>query len=213
MERLPLPYDLFLIAHGEKGAPSIHVPTLGAGLAAAMLADLALLGALAFEGQAMVLGAGRPGPAQLQDEACKRLLAAVPQQRMPIVQWLAVLSGDMLESTARQLEALGLVQPTVRRRLIGSSLRYVPVGHGPLTVAMARVRLPVMGHEDPTPADLALCELVRLLRLEDALYLGDRPAEIRARLADLTQAADPAVARIMKTLESYIANQATAIYR
>ncbi|WP_214320456.1 GPP34 family phosphoprotein [Nonomuraea sediminis] len=213
MERLPLPYDLFLIAHGEKGAPSIHVPTLGAGLAAAMLADLALLGALAFEGHTLVLGAGRPGPAQLQDEACMRLLAAVPQQRMPIVQWLAVLSGDMLESTARQLDTLGLIQTTVRRRLIGTSIRYVPVGHGPLTVAMARVRLPVMGHEQPTPADLALCELVRLLRLEDALYLSDRPAEIRARLADLTQATQPAIAQIMKALESYIANQATAIYR
>ncbi|MFI6594823.1 GPP34 family phosphoprotein [Nonomuraea sp. NPDC050536] len=213
MERLPLPYDLFLIAHGEKGAPSIHVPTLGAGLAAALMADLSLVGALALEGQHLVLGGGRPGPAHLSDPACGRLMAAVPQQRMPIVQWLAVLGADMYETTARQLDTLGLIGTTVRRRLIGSSIRYVPVGHGPLTVAMARVRLPVMGHEEPTPADLALCELVRLLHLEDSLYLGERPAEIRARLADLTRAVRPDVAQIMKALESYIANQATAIYR
>ncbi|MEV0583750.1 GPP34 family phosphoprotein [Nonomuraea sp. NPDC050310] len=208
MNDLALPYDLFLLAHSEAGIRLPHKPALCAGLAGALVSQLLIDGAVTLVGDS--LAAGRE--VRHTDPSAAKLAGAVGVRRMRVREWLPLVAADLYEETAAQLVAQRVVAEE-RRGLFRNQRSYPPVGTTPLVRARSRIRLPLTGGKVPEAGDLVLCALVPMLGLEETLYLSESPGQIRPRLAVLAAAAPAPLRAVMRDVEDYMGDLATAVYR
>jgi hypothetical protein len=118
--------QFFLIAHEDRtGRSRLHPRATGLGLAAALIGELVLLGRVrAVEGELHVVN--REPPGDVLDHTVLDLLLAQPQHR-DIRTWLAYLAQDAAAKVGERLIRVGVVEPVIRRRLLGSQVLYMPV--------------------------------------------------------------------------------------
>src|SRR5258708_29200238 len=98
--------DLYLMAHHEvTGKPLLQRRAAGRGLAGALLAELALAGAIGlWQGQVAVADAARPADGLARDVLDVLVREAQPH---PVRDWLAFLGRTAAGDVARRLERLG----------------------------------------------------------------------------------------------------------
>jgi hypothetical protein len=162
--------DLFLLAHSDvTGRPYIQPRPLGLGLAGALLAELALAGALKVSGDQITVTTGRRRPA---DEAAGRVLAVLAAEREdhPVRDWLAYLARTAARDVAARLAAAGYLA-LARRRDRWRGIGWVPVNRDSAFAPMLRARAAL----DPS-RPLSVHAGV-LTGLADACGLGYRLAE------------------------------------
>jgi hypothetical protein len=202
---------MYLFAHDERGTPSIHLPSLSVGLAGASLLDLTLARRLVvLSGRIVVQRHHAVG-----DPVTDAILATIARSPGPrdLTGWLRALTGSIHERATASLVAAGLLARTTRKRLWGNTSGYAPVDTAPASVACARMRWAVYGHEQPDPQCAALCGLVAILRLERGLHLDAPTGDILSRLRDLARWHYPPGAEILAAVEALIGEAAVAVYR
>jgi Golgi phosphoprotein 3 (GPP34) len=99
--------DLWLLAHNDvTGRAYIQPRPLGLGLAAALLAELALDGALVVAGEQVTLTARHRPPG---DELARKVLGTLTREREehPVRDWLAYLGRTAPDDVAARLAAAG----------------------------------------------------------------------------------------------------------
>jgi Golgi phosphoprotein 3 (GPP34) len=162
--------DLWLLAHNDvTGKPYIQPRPLGLGLAGALLAELALDGALSVAGDHITVTARRrlPGDALAAD-----VLAVVAGERdaHPVRDWLAFLARTAPAGVAQRLAAAGYLVPA-GRWLPWRSGRWVPADRDSAFAPVLRARA-ALDAARPVTAHAGV-----LTALADACGLGFRLAE------------------------------------
>jgi hypothetical protein len=206
--RLKLHQELYLFAHDERGTPSIHLPSLSVGLAGASLLDLTLTERLAvLSGRIVVQRNDAVG-----DPVTDAILASIARSPGPrdLAGWPRALTGSIHERATGSLVAAGLLARTTRKRSRGG---YAPVDTTHASVACARMRWAVYGHEQPDAQCAALCGLVAILRLERGLHLDAPTGDILTRLRELARWHYPPGVEILTVVEALVGEAAVAVYR
>ena len=197
--------DLYLLAHHDvTGRPFLQPRALGAGLAGALLAELAFAGVVRFRaGEILVTG-----QRALADGLGRHVLGVLLSEREqhPAADWLVFLARTAEQHVASRLATSGyLVQASSRRPWRED--RWVPADPDCAFAPLGRVRAVLDPARRATVADCALAGLAtacglgsRLLPygppgarrcLEDAVrYL---PADLRELIAQTQTSADAAV--------------------
>lgn len=136
--------DFFLIVHDE-GQPRLSGRILGVGLAAALLAELALLDAVRIRGDKLLLDRF---PTQV-DPFLVEIIGQIHSERpLPVRDWLDYLAGAAAaaERVGGRLVARGLMQRRAPLlRLPGLSDRWIPVDSFKASWPAVDVRLAVSG--------------------------------------------------------------------
>lgn len=118
---------LFLIAHDDvTGGLRVPARTVGRGLAAAMLADLAFVGAVAVAASgSVVTGTAAPGVVDAWGRTVLRWIDTDPPH--PPAAWVERLAGHAYRSVADRLTVAGVVRPRTVRRWLRRETAYLPV--------------------------------------------------------------------------------------
>ncbi len=209
--RLPLHQELYLFAHDQNGTPAIHLPSLSVGLGGAALLDLALLERLTVIGGRIVVQRNQTAGEPILDSVLSAIAASTGSRELLF--WLRALSGTIYERATGSLVAAGLLTPTVKKRLRGSTYKYRPADATHAQVACARMRWATYGHEYPDPQCAALCGLTAVLRLERGLHLDESTGEILQRLRHLSRAHFAPGAEVITAVEGLVAEVAMSVYR
>jgi hypothetical protein len=156
---LPQAFTLLLIEADGKRAADAN--TLGIGIAGAILADLALRGAVSLEGGRVTV---QPTEATLDDdvlEASRGSIAANGKPR-PAKWWVSKLAGrETRDAVAMSLVALGLLGEEQRKILgVFNSTVYPEVDGAPEADLRSLVSAVLAEDEDPTPYLAALVALL-----------------------------------------------------
>lgn len=211
MERLTLRDELYLLAHDDRGEARIHAGSLGIGLAGAALIDLVLSRRMTVErGRLMMKDATRTNDA-ISDWIISQLATSSTVRELRW--WIAGIAGDIYDRTTGGLHAKGIITKTVQRKLLSSTVRYLPVNDTVVGPIRAMAWYVVHGRERPDDQCAALCGLIGVLRLEDALIVGVPPAELRGVLRQILGYHTPPVQEITAAVEGLIGEAAMAVYR
>jgi hypothetical protein len=151
--------DLWLLAHDDlTGKPFIPPRPLGFGLAAGLLAELALAGVLTVAGEQITVAARRRPPG---DALAGQVLGVLAREREehPVRDWLAYVGRTAPADVARRLEASGYL-------------------------ARASGVLPWRGRWVPADSDSAFGPVLRIRAAVDATQRPSVEAVVLAGLAD-----------------------------
>ncbi len=154
--------QFFLIAHEDRtGRSRLHPRATGLGLAAGLVGELVLLGRVRlFDGEVRVVSPEPPGDALAHNVL--DMLIAQPQHR-DLRTWLAFLAQDAAPRVGERLLRAGVVEPVIRRKLLGTQTLYVPMNSDQRNAAAwVPVRLAniLVQHRAMDIADRALAGLV-----------------------------------------------------
>ena len=225
---------LFLLAHDEDRGfrPRIHLRTLGVGLSGAVLIDLVAAGRIHVAGNKAAI-TDLYDHRQVGDPIDDHALATVRASYLPppashtlppavrpgspsLRDLITRMAAGIYERTLGGLVAAGLVTHT--RIRLGRS-RYQPADQTVLVHAGGAIRDVVAGRSGADEATDGLCALIRLLRLHDALYLGD-PSQVDPGLAQAsvrlqTHATQPCtdILAIVAAIDAAIGDITVAVYR
>jgi hypothetical protein len=212
LPRLRLHQELYLIAHGEDGRPLIHLPTLQLGLASAVLLDLVLAERIEIHSGELYVHDTEPLGYTVVDTVIPALLR--DRKHRDLREWLRSLAEDSYDRSCASLVALGLLARVTRRRLgLVPRNRYQPTGTGPTVIARASVRYAVEGRERPDAQCAALCGLVAVLRLGDALYVDLPGTQIQELLRRIVSGHVRSVREIVAVTDALAGDLAVAVYR
>ncbi|HEU4423219.1 MAG TPA: GPP34 family phosphoprotein [Pilimelia sp.] len=154
--------QFYLIAHEDRtGRSRLHPRATGLGLAASLVGELMLMGRVrVVSGELAVVSREPPGDALAHTVLA--LLVAQPQHRDLRI-WLAFLAQDAAAKVGQRLLRAGVVEPVIRRKLLSTETRYMPMNSKQRnTAAWASVRLAnilIHGHANDV-ADRLLAGLV-----------------------------------------------------
>lgn len=191
--------DLYLVAHHEiTGKPHLQPRALGLGVAAGLLGELMLPGAIYLTRGLVMIGDG-PRPA---DELTGRILNLIGSEREELGprDWLLFLSRTATAEAARRLEAAGYVA-RVRGRRLSRSPRRVPADPDCAFAPLARVKSALSG---PVTAQQVL-----LGRLAVACGLGHHlslylPPDAEHRLEHLARYLDPGLRELIAATQATV---------
>ncbi|HLL66727.1 MAG TPA: GPP34 family phosphoprotein [Micromonosporaceae bacterium] len=225
-ERLKLRDDLFLIAHDEERGfrPRIHLPALGVGLTGAVLIELLQAHRIAIDQGHIV-----PGPAHTKSSTGDRVydhlmqtFAATGAVAVPMAELLPATGRYMFDQVRDALLATNVLVPPRRHRLALPRKDYQPADPTQLVVVRARPRFAVQGSDDDDLSTQALCGLLRVLGLEEALYFPTLRYELRDRLDAVAQrigrragadAYTAAIPQVIEAVDLAVGDLAVAVYR
>lgn len=214
MDRLRLHQELYLLGHDEAGRPRTHLPALRLGLAGAVLLELVLTERLRLASGQLVVYDSTPLGDSVTDTVVTALVADRAQQDRDLRVWLRRLARDADERTRGGMVAAGLLVRVTSRRLgIMSSTRYEPTSDVPTAVARAAPRYAVHGRQEPDAQCAALCALLAILQLQNALYLDLPGIEVLARLRQIGVLQVRPVREIVTVVDAMIRDLAVAVYR
>jgi len=208
---LPLYQTLFLTAHDEHGAPLIHLPSLGLGLAGAAVLDLMLDKRLALQNtQAWALVAEPFG--DLVTDTLVRTLGR-DGAPYPLAFWLKAGAAGMYDQVAHVLIGEGRLTVGSRRRF--GLRRQVLVPTDPVTRARIQTNLLHVFHGrlSGDPAWAALCGLVGALRLERTMDVETNTHDTLTRLRWIANTQYPDCAVVLAVMEDLLGDTAVAAYR
>lgn len=191
--------DLYLVAHHEiTGKPHLQPRALGLGVAAGLLGELTLPGAIYLTRGLVMIGDG-PRPA---DELTGRILNLIGSEREELGprDWLLFLSRTATADAARRLEAAGYVA-RVRGRRLSRSPRWVPADPDCAFAPLARVKSALSG---PVTAQQVLLGRIAVacgLGHHLSLYL---PPDAEHRLEHLARYLDPGLRELIAATQATV---------
>jgi Golgi phosphoprotein 3 (GPP34) len=118
--------QFFLIVHEDRtGRSHLHPRATGLGLAAGLVGELILLGRVRVLGGELCVVSHEP-PGDALSHSVLDMFIAQPQHR-ELRTWLAFLAQDAASRVGERLLRAGVVEPVVRRKLLGSQTLYMPM--------------------------------------------------------------------------------------
>lgn len=194
--------DLYLLAHNDvTGKPYIQPRPLGLGLGAALLAELALGGAVGVRhDEITVMRVRRPPSDQLQVRVLGQLTNE--PERHPVGDWLAYLARSAPADVARRLAATGYLAQD-KHLLPWRDGRWIPVDRDSAFAPVLRVRA-VLDVTQPLTAPGVV-----LAGLADACGLGFRLAQYTPARA--LRPLHQAVAQLLPGLSDLISHTRAAV--
>lgn len=218
-DRLPVRDELFLLAHEENGKALIHVPSLSAGLAGALLIDLALRGLIdgaqgrigawhrerAGDRPTGLIGEGMEGQALAEVRAVGGSRGAYD--------WIMAWHPGMYERVCAEMVTVGVLMPKTTRRLgLVPVTRHVPTQDVYVARARGALRRTVTGAAQPDAGYAALCGLMWVLQLEGSLHLSTGTASLRKQLFEIADRHTPTVREILSAVDKAVGKLATAAF-
>jgi len=192
--------ELFLIAHDDvTGKPRVPDRTVGRGLAAAMLADLAFVGAVTVAATGnVVTGTAAPGAVDPWGRTVLRWIETDTPD--PPAAWIDRLAGHTYRSVADRLTAAGVVRPrTVRRWWWRRDTGYPAVDTNVAAWPWARLSMRVRRHTRLSPHDSTLARLCVATGLGGHI-LGADTLTARRQLRQLLTPVPPGVDQLVRHL-------------
>ncbi len=182
--------DLYLLAHHERtGRPHLQPRAVGLGLAAALLAELVLPGAVRVWRGLVIPGSGPPPP----DALAHTVLCAVTGEREhhPVRDWLLFLACTAAEDVASRLGEVGLLtRARTAGRWPGRTQRWVPADPDSAFAPLVRVKAAVDGRSPVPVQHVLLGQLATACGLDHhmSLYL---PPAARRHVEEAARYLDP----------------------
>ncbi|MEU5943578.1 GPP34 family phosphoprotein [Micromonospora sp. NPDC047548] len=195
--------EFFLLAHDDRsGRPRLHDAATNYGVAAALLGELAAAGSISFDrGRLWVLD-HRPPQDWLQHRVLARLVAE--PQHTATRTWLAFLAETVPEQVAERLWQAGKVAPQQRRRrLLRTSVVYVPTDTNVAAWSWARLSTHLREYKHLQPFDLALMGIATSCGLDQFILDGAGPS-VFANLRRQLQAAPQPMRELLADLDTAI---------
>ncbi|MDG4769856.1 GPP34 family phosphoprotein [Solwaraspora sp. WMMD792] len=192
--------ELFLIAHDDvTGALRVPARTIRRGLAAAMLADLALVGAVTVAATGMVVtGTAAPGAVDPWGRTVLRWIDTDPPH--PPAAWIDRLAGHAYRTVADRLTIAGVVRPrTVRRWWWRRDTAYPPVDTNAAAWPWARLTMRVRRRTRLSAHDSTLTRLCLATGL-DGHILGVDTLTARRQLRQLLTPVPPGIDELVRHL-------------
>jgi hypothetical protein len=190
--------ELFLIAHDDvTGRLRAPAGVVGRGLAAAMLADLAFVGAATVAATGMVVtGTAAPGAVDAWGRTVQRWIGTDTPH--PPAAWVERLAGHAYRSVADRLTAAGLVRPrTVRRWWWRRDTAYPPVDTNVAAWPWARLSMRVRRRTRLSVHDSTLARLCVATGFGDHV-LGVDTLTARRQLRQLLTPVPPGVDQLVR---------------
>jgi Golgi phosphoprotein 3 (GPP34) len=204
MQNFRLADDFFLINHDHRnGKPLIHRDLLGAGLVAALLAELIIDGRLAMDdGRVTVLDRCRH-----DDNATDFMVASIAAQQAayPVRTWTDNLDDTAYELTARRLIECGTVRRVRPWRLLGPRRDLFPAAMRTSVQSLLRLNAVI---KNPAAADIPGAASVALIAAVGANHLLatdlDRE-QLRTGVAELTNSLPADLQELVAGFEAAVA--------
>jgi hypothetical protein len=179
----------FIANHDRTGRPKLTPPTLGLGLAGALLGELVLSGHLAIHDRNVYVVDQTP-PADATSHLILEQLVAEPGRHHVHV-WLKFLATSAAQTVTIRLLRAGLVERVAHRRLRRTTVTYRPVDPSQAYWRSVRLKHALAGKYGPTGwDDMFLAGLVDATGLLPAVLREDQPTG-HAYLAQWLPGADP----------------------
>ena len=117
--------EYFFIVHdAQSGKLRLHARAAGLGLAAALVGELVLNRNIDIASGALTVVEASPPEDDLEYRILRQIRAE--RQSRNLHTWLAFLGQGAIERVGVRLTRAGQVEPTKSRRLLGTSVRYLP---------------------------------------------------------------------------------------
>ncbi|MER7891411.1 GPP34 family phosphoprotein [Micromonospora sp. NPDC094482] len=151
--------EFFLIAHNDsRGKAKLHPAANGLGLAAGLLGELLLYGhVMVTDGLVTVLD--RRPPADALAHTVLDQLVGEPQHRA-VRTWLSFLAQTSVASVGERLARAGVLRRQETRRLLRTSVSYLPVDLNAVAWPATRLRALLDRPEPPSVPDALLLGLI-----------------------------------------------------
>ncbi|MEV4092301.1 GOLPH3/VPS74 family protein [Streptosporangium saharense] len=212
MNGLPLPQELYLIAHEQSGRPLAHPSSMALGLAGAALLELVV-------GERVTVSGGRGALADdtpLGDAVVDGFLPMIRQDRSggDVRTWIKQAAGNVYRHTQASLVTAGALTQVTRRRMgLISQTRHEITDMAWVVRACSGVRAAAEGREPPDARCAALCGLVGVLEVDAALYLGQPSGQLVVRLRAIAAEHSPMIKEVVGIVETLTREAAIAVYR
>lgn len=193
--------DLYLLAHDDvSGKPFLQPRALGVGLAAGLLAELTMQGAIRVKGDQIVLVA----LARHADALARSVLDILVSERdwHTVRDWLMFLAATAGQAVAQRLERAGYLTRVASRRPWRDQ-NWVPVNSDSASAPLIRVRAVLEPGRTPAVSDVLLTGLAAACGLGPRI-LPYGPPDARNRL-------DVAVRQLHPQLRELIAQTQAAV--
>lgn len=180
--------ELVLLAYDDEGSAKLGQPSLGYGLAGALLVELALAGRVDVVDKKVTVLDPTPVGVPVVDEALARIAADKPRKAKA---WVDKLSKGLTEKVLDGLVAAGVLRREEGRVLwVFPRTRYPSPGSvEPAAETDARRRLveAVRGDGPVEPRTAALCTLVKAVQYDRKVF-ADLPRDrVKARLKEISE--------------------------
>lgn len=189
--------ELFLIAHDDvTGGLRVPARVVGRGLAAAMLADLAYVGAVTVAASGMVVtGTAAPGAVDAWGRTVLRWVST--DTLHPPAAWIDRLAGHAYRSVADRLTVAGVVRPRTVRRWWRRDTAYPPVDTNVAAWPWARLSMRVRRRTRLSVHDSTLARLCLATGL-GGYVLGVDTLTARRQLWQLLTPVPPGVDELVR---------------
>ncbi len=195
--------EFFLIAHNDiRGKAKLHPSATGLGLAGGLLGELVLYGHVTVSGGVVSVVNRRPPADALAHTVLDQLLAE--QQHRSVRTWLSFLAQNSTTSVGERLARAGVLRRQENRRLLRTSITYVPID--PNTAAWPATRLRVLlerSEPPPTLADAVVLGLITAAGLSREVLWSAGP-RAHHRLAGLVAALPPPLKELVAHTEAAV---------
>lgn len=194
--------DFFLIAHDDRdGRSRLSPKAVDLGLAGAMLGELVLEQRLLVEGPRLRV-INREPPLDALAHTTLATMLAEPQHR-EVRTWLAYLGQTAVEQVGARLVRGGVVQQTHVRRLLKTTVRYVPTDINLPAGRVVRLRRLLTSGEPMRVADTTLGGLAEATGLTGHILWDTDAASVR-RLQVLIAALPPPLRDLILEVEAAV---------
>lgn len=151
--------EFFLVAHNDsRGKAKLHPAATGLGLAAGLLGELVLFGRITVSGGLVTVLDRRPPADALAHTVLDQLIGE--PQHQAVRTWLSFLAQTGVSSVGERLARAGVLRRQESRRLLRTSLSYVPVDLNAAAWPATRLRTLLERPEPPSVPDALLLGLV-----------------------------------------------------
>ena len=201
--------EFYLIAHQDStGQPRLHSRAAGFGLAAALLAELHLLGNITMDEHNVTVTSSSPPQDPLAHNVLEHLLGE-PFKR-PVRDWLAFLGRTAVRDVAERLTHLGVLEVVLSRRLWGVHQAYVPVAKAINEAAWphARVTAHIVRRQRVDLPDQILTGLCVATGLTRGMLWGEEQQAARHYLGQVIGDLPPALRTLVSETEIAISKTA-----
>ncbi|WP_446214523.1 GOLPH3/VPS74 family protein [Micromonospora sp. IBSANI012] len=151
--------EFFLIAHNDsRGKAKLHPAATGLGLAGTLLGELILFGQITVSGGLVTVVDRRPPPDALAHTVLDQLIGE--SQHQSVRTWLSFLAQTATTSVGERLARAGVLRRQESRRLLRTSVSYVPIDLNVVAWPATRLRALLERPDPPGVPDAVLLGLV-----------------------------------------------------
>ncbi|WP_320069644.1 GOLPH3/VPS74 family protein [Micromonospora sp. RTGN7] len=151
--------EFYLIAHNDsRGKAKLHPSATNIGLAAGLLGELVIFGQVTITAGNVVVVDRRPPADALAHTVLDQLIGE--PQHQAVRTWLSFLGQSAVTSVAERLARAGVLRRHEGRRLLRTSVSYVPIDLNAVAWPATRLRALLDRPEPPNVPDALLFGLV-----------------------------------------------------